>query len=109
METKPVCPHCSSDKVSYSGKYKRKRSRHLIQRYKCSQCNKTFSDQTCSQTFRQKRPEINSKILELSCSKMGIRKLAKAVKASKIRYRVELNFYQTYATNFKTNTCQSGK
>lgn len=101
METKPVCPHCSSDKVSYSGKYKRKRSRHLIQRYKCSQCNKTFSDQTCSQTFRQKRPEINSKILELSCSKMGIRKLAKAVKASKNTVQSRIKFLSNLCDEFQ--------
>jgi len=83
--TKPKasCPHCFSDKTNYSGKYRRKRSRQLIQRYTCSNCDQTFSDQTFSKTYKQKKPDLNQKILEGLRSGMSLRKLASALGTTK--------------------------
>ena len=92
MKAKPTCPHCSSIKTSCSGKYKRKRSRQLIQRYKCSNCKHTFSDQTLSKTYKQKRPDLNKNILEMVSGGVGVRKTAMLLRTTKNTVQKRIKF-----------------
>lgn len=101
MKAKPICPHCSSDKTSYYGKYKRKRSRQVIQRYRCSLCDHTFSDQTLSLTYKQKRPDLNQKILEGLASGMGIRKLALTLRTTKNTIQEKVKFLAEVCEKFQ--------
>ena len=101
MKAKPTCPHCSSDKIAYYGKYKRKRSRQLIQRYKCSRCKHTFSDQTLSKTYKQKRPDLNQKILEGLGLGMGIRKLALNLRTTKKTIQRKMIFLADVCEKFQ--------
>ena len=92
MEAKNLCPHCSSGKTTKSGKYRRKRSRQIIQRYKCSNCNQTFSNQTLSKTYKQKRPDLNQKVLEGLSSGTGIRKMAMNLRTTKKTIQRKVKF-----------------
>lgn len=106
MKANISCPHCSSIKTTYYGKYKRKRSRQTIQRYKCSLCGHTFSDQTLSKTYKQKRPDLNQKILEGLGSGMGIRKLAMNLRTTKNTVQKKMKFLaevcETFQNKFMT-------
>lgn len=101
MKAIHACPNCSSDKTAYYGKYKRKRSRQLIQRYKCTSCGKTFSDQTLSKTYKQKRPDLNQKILEGLGLGMGIRKIALKYRTTKNTVQKRVKFLADICDKFQ--------
>ena len=100
MNEKPKCPKCESTESIKSGRYRRKRSRHLIQRYKCKKCNHSFSDQTHSHTYKQKRPDLNELILTSVCVGVGIRKTALACMTTKTTVQRKIKFLADICDKF---------
>jgi len=70
------CPHCGSRQIKKDGRFQRKRNHQIVQRYKCTQCFKSFSDQTFHPTYRHKRPDLNKKVMEIVSVGVGVRKTA---------------------------------
>jgi transposase-like protein len=59
-----------------SGFFRRQRTRSLIQRYQCARCHHSFSDQTNSLTYRQKRPDLLESVITDIGTGLGIRRIA---------------------------------
>jgi hypothetical protein len=64
------------------GSFYRKHDRRFITRYYCRNCGQHFSSSTHSSDYRQKRPSINSKVVELFASSMSQRRMALYLKAN---------------------------
>ena len=126
MRIKKVCPHCDSNKTTKEGKYRHKRNRNLIQKYKCHNCNSYFSDQTLSKTFGQKRPDLNQKVMEHICGGVGVLRTASILKTTKVTVQRKIKFladscekfHKKYMTSWKTEpsfqfdeleTCELGR
>jgi transposase-like protein len=87
-------PHCTSRKCVYhqhlagpwpykkAGFYRRPSDRRSVQRFQCRTCGVTFSTQTFSTTYWQKKPELGSDILMRSVGCMGTRQMARDLEAS---------------------------
>jgi transposase-like protein len=71
------CPHCCKSHFKKRGTYYRQTSKTYVPRYYCFVCKKTFSTRTTSFTFRQKRPDLNSKIFKLISSGVTFNRTAK--------------------------------
>ncbi len=70
------CPNkCTSQVIKY-GKYFRQSDSRLIQRFKCSECNKIFSSATFSECYYQKKRRINETLFKLICSGVSQRRAA---------------------------------
>jgi transposase-like protein len=126
MKVKEICPHCDSNKTVKSGRYRHKRNRNLIQKYKCQECNSYFSDQTLSKTCGQKRPDLNQKIMEHICGGVGILRTASILKTTKTTVQRKIKFlasvcdkfHQKYMTTWtkepsfqfdELETCEAGR
>ncbi|HCW52890.1 MAG TPA: hypothetical protein DG753_03935 [Clostridium sp.] len=69
------CPHCQNTKFIKHGKYKG------IQRYKCSKCNRTFSNTTNSLWYYSKKDSnIWVKYIELFLQRKTLRECAAELK-----------------------------
>jgi len=89
-----VPPHCPNPNCSYfntlpgewpckrKGFYTRLRRPHRIQRFTCLACKRTFSSQTFSSSYWQKRPEIAPRILMMVVGCMANRQIARALGCS---------------------------
>lgn len=87
-------PHCPNPNCSYfnvlrgewpckrKGFYTRLRRPHRIQRFTCLACKRTFSSQTFSTTYWQKRPEIAPRIVMMVVGCMANRQIARALGCS---------------------------
>ena len=58
----PNCSRCASSRVIKDGRYYRAEDAQSIQRYRCKDCGKGFSNATFTPTYRQKRRRLNSLI-----------------------------------------------
>src|ERR1017187_5050050 len=101
MKIKEICPHCDSNKTVKSGRYRHKRNRNLIQKYKCHNCNSYFSDQTLSKTCGQKRPDLNQKIMEHICGGVGILRTASILKTTKTTVQRKIKFLAEACDTFQ--------
>jgi len=59
------------------GSYYRETDNRRVQRYKCLSCNRTFSTQTFSTTYWQKKPEADGQIFSKTVNGMGNRQIAR--------------------------------
>jgi transposase-like protein len=87
-------PHCPNPNCTYfmrlrdnwrfkrKGFYARHCSPHRIQRFTCLACQRTFSSQTFSTTYWQKRPELAPRIFSMVVGCMGNRQMARALGCS---------------------------
>ncbi|MDH3197732.1 MAG: hypothetical protein OEO21_05775 [Candidatus Krumholzibacteria bacterium] len=87
-------PHCPNPNCKYhntidtSWRYKRKgfftrlTCPHRIQRFVCLCCARTFSTQTFSTSYWQKRPELTAQVLPLVVGAMANRQMARALGAA---------------------------
>lgn len=60
-----TCPHCLSTHIQKKSYYFVKHSRSKLRRYFCVACNKSFSNQTSSPTYKQHKPQLNLKLFHL--------------------------------------------
>ena len=74
-----MCPWCqaSEHRIVKNGFF----VRHITgprrsQRYRCRECKRSFSDQTASITYRDKKPHYNQPIFRMLCSGMSQRRCA---------------------------------
>jgi transposase-like protein len=73
-----MCPKCfETARIVKDGFFKvQSKRRAKIQRYKCKSCGKKFSDQTFSDTCRQRKPYVNQPLFRLLCSGVSQRRAA---------------------------------
>lgn len=64
------------------GSFYRGHDRRFITRYFCKQCGRHFSSSTHSPDYRQKRPSLNPRVVELFSSSMSQRRMALYLKAN---------------------------
>jgi transposase-like protein len=93
------CPQCKASvfqKRSY-GYFVRSSDKKYIQRFRCFSCNHIFSKATFQKCYRQKKRGLNSKILELFCSGVSQRRIAKHLKINRKTVARRLIFLATHA------------
>lgn len=76
------CPWCenSDSPVIRRGFFPRRRAPGgRVQRYLCRGCRRTFSDQTLSPTYRERKPEVNQPVFRLLCTGVSERETAHAL------------------------------
>lgn len=77
---KPSCPHRKPEdpphRVTSFGVYYRKRQKTPRQRYRCTDCGKTFSDATATLEYRQKKRSLNRPLFEFLVSGGSLRRAA---------------------------------
>jgi transposase-like protein/IS1 family transposase len=73
------CPHCCKPNFKKRGYYYRQISKTYIPRYLCLECKRSFSTRTNSLTFKQKRPDLNSKIYKLITSGVTFNRTAQVL------------------------------
>jgi transposase-like protein len=72
-----MCPHCGNakSKITKKGIYLAKRGRK-IQRFKCQDCKKTFSEQTTKPGYRLRRYHLRNRIFREFCRGVSQREIA---------------------------------
>ena len=82
----PKCIHHnnSGDPWPYKkiGFFRRLTAPHRIQRFTCKTCKRSFSTQTFSTTYWQKRPDLDSQIIMKTTGGMANRQIARDLKVS---------------------------
>ena len=109
MKSKETCPLCHSAETKKVGFFVRKRNRRKVQRFLCHNCGKSFSSQTTSPTYRQKRPDLNADILENISESVGIRRTALNLRTTKntIQRKIKIiaklcdDFHKEYFSKWK--------
>ncbi len=71
------------DWIEHFGFYRRRCDSKLVQRFRCKSCGKTFSNQTFNPNYRQHKPQINSMVRMMLCSKMSFRRVAMGLKINR--------------------------
>jgi transposase-like protein len=87
-------PHCPNPKCKYHkpqarpwpvvrfGTYARLNPPHVVQRYRCLACRRTFSDQTFRTTYWLKRPQLLPQVQKLAVSGAANRQIARVLGAA---------------------------
>src|ERR1044071_4221336 len=80
-----ICPKCEVSLTSYSsyGYFTRNSDKRRIGRFKCPHCQFVFSQATFQSCYRQKKRKLNAKILELLCSGVSQRRIAKLLSVNR--------------------------
>jgi transposase-like protein len=74
----PLCPfHRSKALVTKAGLFYRQGEARFIQRFRCKSCGKKFSHATGTLEFRQKKRRVNSRLRDLLCSGVSMRRCAR--------------------------------
>ena len=71
-----ICPHCESKEVKRNGN-KTLKSGEKLQRYKCNNCNKTFTDNTNTILAYSKKSDRWLEFIEYSLEGLSLREIAK--------------------------------
>jgi transposase-like protein len=85
MKASICCTNPKCDKVGLTEKshivkfgfYGRRCDGKRVQRFRCKACGQTISNQTFNATYRHHRPRMNRPVLELLCSKVSMRQVAR--------------------------------
>jgi IS1 family transposase len=92
MFTQPPCcpnPDCARHTDGAKGFYERrgtfrtKHDRRRVPRYRCKTCGRWFNSRTFNATAGQHRPEVNRPILDMICSGMSMRRVARVLCVAK--------------------------
>ena len=67
---------CSKDNAHKTGFFKRRSDGQRIQRYRCKQCQKSFSQATDDPAYYQKKRQLNHKCLMMLASTVSMRRTA---------------------------------
>lgn len=82
----PKCTHHNNSTGPWPfkkiGFFRRLTAPHRIQRFTCKSCKKSFSTQTFSTTYWQKRPDLDSQIIMKTTGGMANRQIARDLKVS---------------------------
>ena len=74
------CPNCGFTGVVSCGTYKVKRTRQIHQRYLCKGCEKKFSSTTFSNTYKDRKKDINHEIFLLISMGVSQRDISRKLK-----------------------------
>jgi transposase-like protein len=77
------CPHCLSKSFHRRGHYYVQILKTYRRRYFCLNCKKSFSTQTTHPTFKQKRPDLNPRIIKLFMNGVSQRATARVLNCSR--------------------------
>ena len=79
------CPKCRADRnVSVRfGHFIRKSDKRRIQRLKCQSCSHVYSKATFQECYRQRKREINPRVVELLCSGVSQRRSARILRVNR--------------------------
>ena len=101
------CPYCLVEQSSLSdsrpivrnGYFLRKSDGQLIQKFRCRDCNRDFSDATFSLCVNQNKRHVNSALANLLCSGVSQRRLAMLYGLSRTTVARKLVFMGTHIRN----------
>jgi transposase-like protein len=90
----PECPNtfCTKAFIVKDGKFYRQSESRMIQRFKCNSCGKKFSHATGTLEFRQKKRRINTKLRDLLCSSVSMRRCARLLKVHRTTIERKVNY-----------------
>lgn len=79
------CIKCESSKLACSsyGFFTRKSDNRRLRRFRCSNCGFVFSQATFQRCYRQKKRRLNPRIMELLCSGVSQRRIARLLKINR--------------------------
>lgn len=94
MFSPPRCPYppCPAHSIEHrnstrfytrNGHYRPKCRSHPVPRFKCRECGRGFSRQTFRQDYRDHKPHLNARLLELLAHGLGLRQSATILKLSR--------------------------
>ena len=89
MQNFPYCPHCCPypqarpRAIRFAGTFKRASRTKPIQRYKCGDCGRSFSDATFTPEYRQRKRQINHPLYELMASSVSLRRSARILRVAR--------------------------
>jgi len=89
------CSKCNSKEIRKKGKVKTKKKGEAVQRFQCKDCGFYFTSRSHLSTHREKRPELNDKILSLYVEGNTLRGIARILGCS----------YTTVVRKFKKLSC----
>ena len=86
-----TCPYCSvsrspsasQSKIIKAGFFRRKSDSRIIQRFKCSLCQRYFSNASCHPAFGQNKRQMNDRLRKLICSGVSLRRSAILLRISR--------------------------
>ena len=76
------CPKCASQNFSKKGFRKMAKNQKPLQQYQCKDCKHRFTANALRKTYRQRKPELNKKIMALYCEGMTLRGIGRVLKCS---------------------------
>ena len=76
----PICPNGFTKVIKYGFFTRRCRQKSRIQRYQCKSCHSTFSRQTGTLTYRERRPHLTHKVLKIVMEGVSQRGCARALR-----------------------------
>ena len=105
------CPHCQADKSEFSkfGHFVRRSDRKIIQRFRCKQCLKTFSNASFQSCYRQNKRQINPVIEKLLVSCVSQRRIAKLLNISRTTVVRKFQFLGIQARQKNLKTLRSSQ
>ena len=85
------CPKCGNKDLAKDGKRKMKKNQLPLQQYKCRSCKHRFTTNALKKTYRQRKPELNKKVMKLYCEGNTLRGIGRILGIS----------YNTVVAKFK--------
>lgn len=85
LDMKRKCPQCSSSSSHHvrNGFFSRTNFKPRIQRYRCKNCQKEFSDATFQLRYRQRRRSVNGPVERLLVTGTSLRDIARQLKINR--------------------------
>ena len=93
-------PTLSPNSVVCFGHFTRKSDQKRLQRYRCLECKKTFSEAIFSQCYYQKKRHLNAPVFELLVSGLSQRRLAKILRVNRKTIVRKFLFLGVYAYDY---------
>lgn len=97
---KPDCPHCKATpsgqnqrpRIVCFGRFLRKSDLHVLQRFLCRDCGRTFSTATFDACYQQNKRSLNEPIRQFLSSGMSIRRISLIMRISRTTTARKLKF-----------------
>lgn len=79
----PICPSACRSKIVRRGFFRRSRDRVAIQRYRCCECKRSYSDASNDPCFGQKKRDLNGTIAHLLTGGFSQRRAARDLRVTR--------------------------
>ena len=101
-----ICPSCNSTDFILRGYYFVKILRTKKRRYQCKNCKCTFSNQTFSNTYYQRRPDLNDPVFKLLVSGNTQQRTAELLKCSPTTVARKLKWLALFKKNMPLSSTE---